>query len=1373
MALAWIVSLGLLAGAQVQQAPEELLRNPGFNEDADGDGLPDHWNTSHDSIRWREKVFMGQDYELISQPDVYVLATQDIALEKGRQYTITVTCKAEGGGLAGALIVHGEEKPTREMPLLWNIHPTEQYEKYVRTFTAPNPVAQLYIYNIARTKGTVYYDHISLREGEPDYLIISPLSFKPIDRPLDPPLQTRHIDWGSPLAGGPVKTFLTIRTFRCLRQVIELAQRIDLDYDVVHTGYSGDECVSETARRAMKRVQGDYYEAYVVPSRISEVMAETIRERVARGAGLVVIEGFGQAALLGKGLLKPEELEEVDDAHYLRAGVPWGEMPEQILSSVQVGSLGQGRVARLVFPLDVSRVWGLIPAENSREAYRSRQFEYWEWWESLFARAILWAAKREGQARLSQEEAAPGALAIRAENAPEEAKARVALRSGREIRFDGPPLREEPREVALGDGGRLQIAVSEELPAGLAIADVTLLDGEGQALTWASFTTTSPQAVRIAGLAADKEWYDPGDEVQLGVTLETDRAIEATLEGRLIDAFGRVVSAARVTQPLTAGETELDLTLPVHMPLCVHHKAFVRALVNGREQDSDWVAVLVPEVGPGRAAEDFVATPWSPGMSHPAILAAYAERVRELGLNAEFATDPYLMGEHGMLAGGYMGAGAIFRESNWSASGVRSNCLSDPAVIEQYTDRAREAAADHRPHGLYAVGIADEAFLTSRHKRHEVCFSDHCQTRYREWLKGKYETIDALNEQWDTTYAGWDEITGARTEDVRGNSNSSPFVDFRTFMTDVWVDACRTISDAYHEVAPQTPTGHTNTFGASPFNGNDYWKLCTQAGFTWGQEYSEAIKGSGHKAIFDLWRSFVETPQGQAARTPAGAELAPFFNYGWIGYDHRAAAAHYEPWWLALHGSRGVSYFATNAVDAARGISWSLVYSTLSFTEYSMAVKEALADLRGGCGKVLMEYERERPQVALLWSHPSMLVAWCESTADEPVPTERPGTDSYGAYFRSALNVRQHLNELQLDYVYLAPEQLADRELLRQHEIVVLPFTIAASETTVEALEAYVQDGGMLVGDLRCLRTDEHGKPVAGPGHLRRLFGVERAEGGVEYGPTKVTFTGEAHGIGLDGREVELHGRESVAAAGARALAAHATGEPAVLVRELGEGLTVYLNFHLPEYDVVTHELVRQIVERAGIERRVIAEGGDADAPPRCYERNTFRRGPIAVHAFIRDHRRCSDTDPVRFAFGQEAHVYDMRAKEYLGEVDAVEATVAPGDTALYACLPYRVTGVTVSADPPSVEPATPLALHVGISGDGGEVGDHVVHVELIGPGREPVWHYTQNALAPRGVLDLVIPLALNEQPGQWRARATDVLTGTVGEAPFTVEPGR
>ena len=41
--------------------------------------------------------------------------------------------------------------------------------------------------------------------------------------------ETRHIDWASPLAGGPVTACFTLRTFLLLRDAVELAQRIDLD----------------------------------------------------------------------------------------------------------------------------------------------------------------------------------------------------------------------------------------------------------------------------------------------------------------------------------------------------------------------------------------------------------------------------------------------------------------------------------------------------------------------------------------------------------------------------------------------------------------------------------------------------------------------------------------------------------------------------------------------------------------------------------------------------------------------------------------------------------------------------------------------------------------------------------------------------------------------------------------------------------------------------------------------------------------------------------------------------------------------------------------------------------------------------------------
>ena len=1357
---AFLVAL-LLASCSIASAEEELIKNPGFNDDDNGDGLPDHWSTAHDRILWREKVFMGKDYEVVSKPPAYVLATQDVTLKTGAQYTMTLRCKGEEGGLVGALLLHGESKPRREMPIVWRAEPGTEYEEIVRSFVAPNPVARLYIYNVAKDKGRVYYDHVSLREGPPGRAIITQLRFNEMDQPLTPPVEHRHIDWAAPLAGGPVKTFATIRSFRCMRQFIELAQRLDLDYDLVHTGYKGDEAASLTGRRAMQRMKDDFYEVYLVPSRTSDMMAKSIKERVEAGAGLLIVEGFGRA----QRFLDPKALREVDQEHYLRTGIPWDLMPEKILKSVQVGRLGKGRVVRLVFPLATSRVWGLMPLESSGQVWSTRQFEYWEWWQSLLAKGVLWAAGREGSVRLVRVAGQPPAIRLRAVDAPAGAKARVIVRSGREIRFDGQLLRLPAKIVPLAEDGSFEVPVPPQMPAGTVIADVVLLDGQGDVLTSGSFATTSPQSAKIVELAIDSETVAPDRAINLSVKLEATGAVAVKIEGRLIDAFGRVVDLASRQEQLAAGAHGVVLALSMRRPLCVHHKAFVRLLVEGKEHDSRWTTVLCPSVGPARARQDFTAMPWAPGMSHPVVESYYAERVRELGLNGEFGRSPYIMGEHGFPGGGYVGGMAAYRETEYSPSGVRRRCLSDPAVIEQVRGGTQEAAQKQPPYGVFAVGITDEAFLSSRHKRHEVCLGPHCQRRYRQWLQERYGTLDALNTQWDTRYRSWDDVRGARTEEVRGQANFGPFVDFRTFMTDVWVEGCKRVVDAYHEVAPGMPIGHTNTFGAGPFNGNDYWKLCTQTGFAWGQEYSEAIKQTGHKAIFDLWRSFVETPQARASRT---RPEEPFFNYGWIGYRHTRAAAHYEPWWLALHGSRGVSYYATNSIDAERGISWALVYPTLSFTEFSRAVQESLADLRGGCGKLFLEYQREQPPIALLWSHPSMLVAWCESTADQPVPEERDGTDSYGSYFRSALHFRQHVNELQLDYSYLAPEQIVESDELARYPLLFLPFTVAASEKLVAKLCAYVESGGVLVGDLRCLRTDEHGKPLAKPSPLQRLFGVRRQSERIDYGRTKIAFQQSGQGIDMAQTAIELYGREDLAPTTAAALAAHATGDPAVLVQRQGKGQTIYLNFGLPEYDVGVRELFRQIVSSAAIERPVVVESlGDA-SPPRCYERNTFTRGGIKVHAFIRDHRRCEDNNPVRFDLRQRAHIYDMRARRYVGNVSSLEAAVLPGDTALYACLPYKVAALAVQV-PSVIKPGAELHVEAHLNAGDATVGDHVLHLDLVDPGGKTTWHYARNELAPAGKLSLAVPLAWNEPTGTWTLRVRDVLTGITGHAKFNV----
>ena len=68
-----------------------------------------------------------------------------------------------------------------------------------------------------------------------------------------------------------------------MRDAVDLAQRIDLDYDVIHTGYDGDECVSDTARRVTKRLGEGSYEVYVVASRLSNIPDED--HPAARGGG--------------------------------------------------------------------------------------------------------------------------------------------------------------------------------------------------------------------------------------------------------------------------------------------------------------------------------------------------------------------------------------------------------------------------------------------------------------------------------------------------------------------------------------------------------------------------------------------------------------------------------------------------------------------------------------------------------------------------------------------------------------------------------------------------------------------------------------------------------------------------------------------------------------------------------------------------------------------------------------------------------------------------------------------------------------------------------------------------------------------------------
>ena len=62
------------------------------------------------------------------------------------------------------------------------------------------------------------------------------------------------------------------------------------------------------------------------------------------------------------------------------------------------------------------------------------------------------------------------------------------------------------------------------------------------------------------------------------------------------------------------------------------------------------------------------------------------------------------------------------------------------------------------------------------------CYCPHTLARFREWLREKYGSLDALNRTWQLNFAEWDDIEPPRREEPL-----APFIDWRYFMDDVYM----------------------------------------------------------------------------------------------------------------------------------------------------------------------------------------------------------------------------------------------------------------------------------------------------------------------------------------------------------------------------------------------------------------------------------------------------------------------------------------------------------------------------------------------------------------------------------------------------------
>ncbi|MFC5404136.1 beta-galactosidase [Cohnella soli] len=105
---------------------------------------------------------------------------------------------------------------------------------------------------------------------------------------------------------------------------------------------------------------------------------------------------------------------------------------------------------------------------------------------------------------------------------------------------------------------------------------------------------------------------------------------------------------------------------------------------------------------------------------------------------------------------------------------------------DRFLAAAVQALKDHP--SLWVWDLWNEPELTTGIKRtlsfeNQVCYCDHSQRAFGQWLESKYETMEAFNEKWQRNYSNWSEV-----EPPRGQAVFNDLVDWRLFMSDALTD---------------------------------------------------------------------------------------------------------------------------------------------------------------------------------------------------------------------------------------------------------------------------------------------------------------------------------------------------------------------------------------------------------------------------------------------------------------------------------------------------------------------------------------------------------------------------------------------------------
>ncbi|HIE09317.1 MAG TPA: hypothetical protein EYP65_05655, partial [Armatimonadetes bacterium] len=449
---------------------------------------------------------------------------------------------------------------------------------------------------------------------------------------------------------------------------------------------------------------------------------------------------------------------------------------------------------------------------------------------------------------------------------------------------------------------------------------------------------------------------------------------------------------------------------------------------------------------------------------------------------------------------------------------VRKPCLTDPKYRSKVVRRMTELTEALYPYGPPGYTLGDENFLAPHGV--DVCRSETCLAKFREYLKRKYGSLERVNEVLGANFPSLELLVPPTFSEAKERGLWALWAEHRRFMEEVFDEIHDLALEAIRGVDPEARVGFDGPGPTDSWHGYDWAKLLDK---------------------FRLMGTYHRLPEIEIVRSLArkGTLLGSWYG-GYIA-QRRPELLRWLPWSMLSLGYNSCWYFSTTHSEGAFA-------PDLSPHRHFLWQLPEMWAIRSGLGKLFVNCEKLHDGVAILYSQPSVHGA-----------TLSGEIEGWREAHRGTILA---LRDLGVGFKYVSYLDLRERgaRALEGFKVLVLPLTQALSDAEAMAIEEFVSRGGFVVADLRPASMDEICRPRDG-GMLSGLFGAR-------LGPKPEPLDAEGS-VRWDGLVLSLksvRADASVKPEGAKVMG-QAGRTPIVLVNRRGEGCAILLNFALSGYE--------------------------------------------------------------------------------------------------------------------------------------------------------------------------------------------------------------